>query len=208
MKRLAFILIAITIVVACSVGGTSTQQFSTDISTVYHQYPQPIPLVPVQFESISQLCHARTGINGKRFYFLVGTVISNPNYVPGIMQKNIELSHTYFNVLPLAENNPNNYYIVAANNVFATGYDKSQAYKQVPQPLTNLGAGTQVALCGITYADNGKFPYGIDWVHIYDVSGMQGGWLKQLYADGTLSDNLESNVEYLHLWSDTYLLSN
>lgn len=195
---------------ACNSGaGQQYKQngYSDNITAIASQsLPQPVPNVPSGFESDNSLCQARTDmVDSGKFYLLVGAVASSPLYKDGMKQESVELSHTHFHVLPLGESNPQNYYDVAADNVFASGYDQAQPNKSVPAPLSSLTPGTTVELCGITYADKdpqtGVVSNGIHWVHIADQQMTEGGWTKIINADGTLSDNLENNTEYLYLWS-------
>lgn len=210
MKKLLILLSIVVSLSACNSG--SGQQYNqnnhpNNTTTVTSQsLPQPQPNIPVGFESDSSLCQARNDtVDSNKFYLLVGTITSNPTYKDGSMIESIELSHTHFHVLPLGESNPQNYYDVAADNVFATGYDQAQPNKSVPEPLNSLTSGTIIELCGITYADKdpqtGKISNGIHWVHIANQQMTEGGWTKIINPDGTLSDNLENNTEYLYLWS-------
>lgn len=210
MKKLLMIMSTLVTLSACNSGaGQQYKQngYSDNITAIASQsLPQPVPNVPSGFESDNSLCQARNDmVDSGKFYLLVGTVLSSPIYKDGINQKNVELSHTHFHVLPLGESNPQNYYDVAADNVFTSGYDQAQPNKSVPAPLSNLVSGTTVELCGITYADKspqtGVVSNGIHWVHIANQQMTEGGWIKIINSDGSLSDNLENNTEYLYLWS-------
>lgn len=208
MNKLLITMLSIVTLTACNSGGGQGYNHpsnSTLSVTSYTPLSQPIPNVPAGFESDSNLCQARTSMgNAKKFYLLVGTIVSNPIYQDGSMQESVELSHTHFHVLPLGESNPQNFYDVAADNVFASGYDQAQPNKLVPAPLSSLNSGTTIELCGITYAD--KNPQtrandnGIHWVHIANQQMTEGGWTKVINQDGTLGDNLEDSTEYLYLW--------
>jgi|GEM_PF-1956442 len=210
MKKLIIALLALTSLTACNSGGgeqynNQNNHPNTQVTLASSQsLPQPIPVVPAGFESDNSQCQARSAIGNKNFYLLVGTVSSNPIYQDGGMQESVELSHTHFHVVPLGESNPQNFYDVAADNVFASGYDQSQPNKLVPAPLNSLAPGTQVELCGITYADqsspSGVVSNGIHWVHIANQQMTEGGWTKTINPDGTIGDNLENSTEYLYLW--------
>lgn len=213
MKKLIIALLTLTSLTACNSGGgeqyNNQNNHSNTISTTTinsQSLPQPIPNVPAGFETDNGLCQARSQMNGTgKFYLLVGTVSSNPIYQDGAIQESVELSHTHFHVLALGESNPENYYDVAADNVFAAGYDQDQPNKLVPSPLNSLIPGTEVELCGITYADknpqSGVISNGIHWVHIANQQMTEGGWTKIINPDGTMGNNLENNTEYLYLWS-------
>lgn len=211
MKKLIIALLTLTSLTACNSGSgeqyNSQNNHSNAPTTVVssQSLPQPIPSVPTGFENDNNLCQTRSAMNNSgKFYLLVGTVSSNPLYQDGAMQESVELSHTHFHVLPYGESNPENYYDVAADNVFATGYDQDQPNKLVPAPLNSLVPGTQVELCGITYADknpqSGVISNGIHWVHIANQQMTEGGWTKIINPDGIIGDNLENNTEYLYLW--------
>lgn len=210
MKKLLMIMSTLVTLSACNSGAgqqyTPNTHSNNTAAIASQSLPQPVPNVPSGFDNDNSLCQARTDmVDSGKFYLLVGTVVNSPIYKDGMNQKNVELSHTHFSVLPLGESNPQNYYDVAADNVFASGYDQAQPNKSVPAPLSNLVPGTTVELCGITYADKspqtGVVSNGIHWVHIANQQMTEGGWTKIINSDGSLSDNLENNTEYLYLWS-------
>jgi hypothetical protein len=88
---------------------------------------------------------------------------------------------------------------VAADNVYAAGYD--QAGEAVPEPLTGIHQGVHVALCGELYSGGGV---GIHWVHSNCGApprpNAPDGYLELIGADGMPGQNLEGNGEYCRLW--------
>ena len=130
--------------------------------------------------------------------YLVGTVTSAPLFQHGKRQKSkafpkgVELSHTHFG---LRADGGNTVYDVAADNVFASGYD--QARNAVPAPLNQIQVGDRVEVCGA------PFPGGIHWVHTdcgdTPRKGSPNGWVKLLSSGGT-SVNMEGSEEYCGLW--------
>ncbi|AUR51020.1 hypothetical protein [Aquella oligotrophica] len=214
MKKFAQITILLTSVltlVACNnnVGNQGFNQqnhpMTTDTIAAVESTPAtPTPVVPAGFETDAASCTANGG------KLLVGVVTDTPWYESSndIMQ-GVELSHTHILVLPLAEAGSKSLYDIAADNVFATGYDQAQPLQEVPNPLNTLTPGTTIEACGITYTQtpNAQSPasQGIHFVHINNNPIVPGktdnGWLKIVNNNGTLSDNLEANPEYLYLWN-------
>lgn len=161
----------------------------------------PTPPYVSGFDSDSQACNANGG------QLLVGIIQNAPWYVSASSSiQGVALSHTHFTVQPLNDTNSGDLYEVAADNVFATGYDNAEPNGAIPDPLSGLQQGQVVEACGLTYNQNPTYSsavYGIHFVHINDqpiTSTTDNGWLKVVNNDGTVSDNLESNTEYLYLW--------
>lgn len=150
-----------------------------------------IPPPPTALQADSIECKQNGGT------LFAATVVSNPKYSSGKLQRGVELSHTHINVVPLGEKqSANNIYDVAIDNVYAMDYDVSQPYKRVPESLTNLKIGTNVELCGQPYSQGG----GIHWVHSNcgqkKTAAKPDGSIKIINADGTLSNSLTDNQEY------------
>lgn len=126
---------------------------------------------------------------------LTGTVVSEPRFADGEVRGGIELSHTHWRV---KADQDGQVYDVAADNVFAAGYDA--AGHAVPAPLNAIHRGSKVELCGQLYTHG----VGIHWVHtncgIPPTPSHPDGWLKLLNASGAPGDNLESAREYCRLW--------
>lgn len=161
----------------------------------------PTPPLPSEFSNDSSSCIANGG------QLLVGTIQDAPWYVQGSSSiQGVSLSHTHFTVQPLGDGNSSDLYEVAADNVFALGYDNAEINSQVPSPLTTLTTGTIVEACGLTYTQTPTYSsavYGIHFVHINDQAitpTTDNGWVEVVNSDGTLGPNLESNTEYLYLW--------
>ena len=172
----------------------------------FNVFAGPIPPVPAGFEQEAAACAVSESgvVDNESGALLVGTVVSAPWYVGGKPLDNVVLSHTHVLVAPLGDSNPADEYEMAADNVFASGYDKAEPQKSVPAPLSSLTAGTIVEVCGLTYTQkpSSKSPAtnGIHWVHIKDAAGSTGGWVKTVDAAGNIGANLEDNTEYLYLW--------
>jgi hypothetical protein len=135
-------------------------------------------------------CRANAGI------YLTGRVTEPPRFAPGHLRDGVELSHTH---LTLLSDQDGQSYDVAIDNVFASGYDAAGA--SVPAPLSTIGAGARLELCGKPYAHGGS---GIDWVHTNCSEpaspARPDGWVKVLAPDGTAGPNLEASQEYCRLW--------
>jgi hypothetical protein len=128
--------------------------------------------------------------------YLTGTVTEIPTFAPGRPRQGVELSHTH---LRLLSDQDGQSWDVAVDNVFASGYDA--AGESVPAPLSTIGIGTRLELCGKLFAHGGP---GIDWVHT-NCGAAAGptqpdGWVKILAPDGTSGPNLEGSQEYCRLW--------
>jgi hypothetical protein len=128
--------------------------------------------------------------------YLTGSVTGGPTFVPGHPRDGIELSHTH---LTLRSDQDGHSYDVAIDNVFATGYDA--AGENVPMPLSTIGTGDRLELCGRLYTNGGP---GIDWVHTNcgktPTPAQPNGWLKVFAPAGTLGPNVEASPEYCRLW--------
>lgn len=124
-------------------------------------------------------------------HFMTGVVVSTPKFADGKLQKGVELSHTHFTI---RSDQDHQAYDVAADNVFAAGYDS--AHRSIPAPLTQIRTGLHVELCGKLYSTGD----GIDWVHtncgITSTPDKPDGWLRILPAGGGRSDNLEGATKY------------
>lgn len=117
----------------------------------------PIPPVPAQFAADAASCEAVGA------HLLVGTVEAAPAYVGSktiqplmvngkAQNQGILLSHTHILVQPLNDSNQADAYEIAADNVFAAGYDQAQPNKAVPAPLSSLAVGQVIEACGLTYS--------------------------------------------------------
>ena len=171
-------------------------------------YANPTPIVPIPFTSDASDCRSNGGV------LLVGTVVTTPNYRSSSSYiDGVELSHSHFVVAPFGATSPSANYDVAADNLFASGYDHSQPNGLVPYPLTQIAIGSNIEACGLTYPltqrqtmEASSAQQGIHFVHINNNAIIQGqtanGWLKLINPDGTLSANLEDNSEYLYLWQN------
>lgn len=168
----------------------------------------PTPPVPSGFEQDTVACQVSESgvVPGQDGKLLVGTIVGTPWYVSGkpAPQSTVILSHTHVLIAPLGDTNPSDEYEMAADNVFATGYDSSEPLKEVPTPLNSLTNGIIVEACGFTYTQkpSAKSPatQGIHWVHIKDATETTGGWVKIVSSSGEIGANLENNTEYLYLW--------
>jgi hypothetical protein len=127
--------------------------------------------------------------------YVTGIVVSEPVFRHGTPRQGVELSHTHFTV---KADKDSRLYDVAADNVFAAGYD--QAGASVPLPLTAIHGGARVELCGQLYPEGG----GIHWVHTNfgdtPSSAEPDGWLRIVEEDGAPGGNLASSTEYCRLW--------
>ena len=202
MKKL---LIALTLVT-----GVNLNAFADNVET------GPIPPVPAEFAADAAGCEA---VNA---HLLVGTIESTPVYVGSktiqpLMEngkaesQGILLTHTHILIQPLNDTNPNDAYEIAADNVFAVGYDQAQPNKAVPTPLSGLQAGQVIEACGLTYNQTPlKYPAifnasnGMHWVHSNDMPIIPGsttnGWFKKVDQSGDVGENLEGSSEYFCLW--------
>ncbi|AUR52529.1 hypothetical protein [Aquella oligotrophica] len=174
------------------------------------------PAPPAQFATDVASCEAVGA------HLLVGTVEATPAYVGSktiqplvvdgkAQNQGILLSHTHILVQPLNDSNPADAYEIAADNVFAAGYDQAQPNKAVPAPLSSLQVGQVIEACGLTYSQT---PFkggsvfqannGIHWVHSNDQPISPGhttnGWLKEVDSSGNVGTNLEGASEYFCLW--------
>lgn len=170
---------------------------------------EPIPPIPSEFKQDAQSCvksESSVVPGNESGALLVGTVVADPWYVKGHNAKHssVVLSHTHILIEPFGESSATDEYEMAADNIFAIGYDNAESQKQVPSPLNQLVIGTKVEVCGFTYTQkpSGKSQAedGIHWVHIANKDGTKGGWVKIINPDGIPGNNLESNTEYLYLW--------
>jgi hypothetical protein len=126
---------------------------------------------------------------------LTGTVVSEPRFMPGKFRHGTELSHTHFS---LKADGDGRVYDVAADNVFAAGYDSAGA--AVPAGLNTIHQGTRLQLCGQLYTRG----LGIHWVHTdcgdRPTEAEPDGWLKIVDPTGSVGPNLEASREYCGLW--------
>jgi len=138
-------------------------------------------------------CQAAAG------HYLTGQIVSAPKFAHGHRLHGVELSHTHFS---LQADQDQRTYDVAADNVFAAGYDRSK--RSVPAPLNGLQRGQHVELCGKLYTSG----TGIDWVHTNcgasPTPNGPDGWVRVLNADGSRGDNLEGSTEYCRLWGNKH----
>jgi hypothetical protein len=127
--------------------------------------------------------------------FLTGVVISGPRFAHGKVRDGVELSHTHVRV---RADQDGRVYDVAADNVFASGYDA--AAETVPTPLDAIRRGSRVSLCGQLYTRG----VGIHFVHTNcgapPSPSRPNGWLKLLDASEMPGDNLEGATAYCRLW--------
>jgi hypothetical protein len=124
-------------------------------------------------------------------------VVAPPLFRHGAELHGVELSHTH---IRLESDQDHQVYDVAADNVFASGYD--QAGGSVPSPLAQIRPGDRLELCGRLYSDG----TGIDWVHTNcgqtPTNQQPDGWLRLIAPDGSRGDNLEASREYCDLWGE------
>ena len=127
-------------------------------------------------------------------FFLTGVVVSEPRFAPGHDLHGVQLSHTKFR---LSADQDGKAYEVAADNVFAPGYDRAD--DTIPAPLDRIHRFTRVELCGEPYTRG----LGVHWVHTNcNDPSHPDGWLKLIGPTGP-GENLEGNTEYCRLWSRT-----
>jgi hypothetical protein len=128
--------------------------------------------------------------------YRTGVVTADPHFAHGKPLKGTELSHTHFSVKADQDGQT---YDVAADNVYASGYDK--AGEAVPEPLTTIHQGDHVALCGELYTGG---DVGIHWVHgncgAPPTPKAPNGYLELIGANGKPGENLEGSSEYCKLW--------
>ena len=124
--------------------------------------------------------------------YLVATVVSPPTFAHGHRLHGIELSHTRL----VVRADDGTRYQIAADNVYASGYDPQ--VEQVPPPLNGLRTGDRLSLCGR------PFPGGMHWVHTNCGAPPQAkdpnGWMRLLDASGAAGENLEGSQTYCELW--------
>jgi hypothetical protein len=129
--------------------------------------------------------------------YLKGTAASPPKFYPGKPLQGVELSHTRLSL----SGTDGKTYQVAIDNVFAAGYNAANPERKVPSPLDQIKVGDQLEMCGVRYSQPAP---GIDWVHTNcgdpPVSGKPDGWIREVAANGSTSDNMESSQEYCRLW--------
>lgn len=125
--------------------------------------------------------------------YLSGVVQSEPTFAPGQSLRGIELSHTH---IALRGDGGSQTYVVAADNVFASGYLVHQS--AVPTPLDTIHKGDHLEFCGIPHQG------GMHFVHTNcgdrPTAQDPNGWLKELQSDGTPGQNLEDSTKYCYLW--------
>jgi hypothetical protein len=125
--------------------------------------------------------------------FLTGVVQSTPTFARGSKRHGVELSHTH---IALKGDADSKRYVIAVDNVFASGYLRSE--RVVPPPLDGIHKGDHLELCGIAYSG------GMHWVHTNcgdkPTAEDPDGWLKVLAADGSAGPNLEGSRTYCRLW--------
>ena len=128
--------------------------------------------------------------------YLTGTVTAGPSFASGHPRRGVELSHTH---LTLRSDRDGQFYDVAMDNVFASGYDA--AGESVPSPLSSIQAGDRLELCGQLYTEGGP---GIHFVHTNcgdrPTPADPNGWVKLIDANGSPGPNLEDSREYCNLW--------
>jgi len=132
--------------------------------------------------------------------YMTGTIVEEPRYQKGRPLKGVDLSHTHFKI------NADQTGVVtdvAADNVFASGYENADPRREVPYPLSTLERGQKVSLCGLTYDNPGSGP-GIHWVHtncgVAPSPKQPTGWVRVFRDDGTLGPNLEDATSFCRLW--------
>lgn len=144
------------------------------------------------------LADAQSDCQAAAGHYLTGEIVSAPKFAHGKPLHGVELSHTHFS---LRADQDQQTYDVAADNVFAPGYDQSK--HAVPAPLNALHAGQHVELCGQLYTGGGV---GIHWVHTNcgasPTPNAPDGWVRVLDSDGARGDNLEGSTEYCRLWGN------
>lgn len=120
--------------------------------------------------------------------FLTGSVLSQPMFEHGAVVQGVELSHTRFS---LRADGDGQTYDVAADNVFANGYQPGRSV--IPAPLDGIAIGDRLELCGALYTQG----VGIHFVHTDcgapPTAQHPDGWLRRLQSDGTGGDNMEAN---------------
>ncbi len=125
--------------------------------------------------------------------YLQGVVVKPPRYAHGHLHKGVELSHTRLTVRADGDGRP---YLIAIDNVFAGGYDRTIA--QVPPPLDTIHLGDHLSVCGQS------FHGGMHWVHTNcgdpPTPADPDGWLRPIRPDGSLGENLEGSTAYCGLW--------
>ena len=126
---------------------------------------------------------------------VTGEVVTPPVFKGGKYQRGVQLSHTHFTV---KSDKDGKRYDVAADNVFASGYQKNS--QEVPAPLNSIKIGDHVSLCGQLYTSG----TGIHWVHTNcgakPKPNKPNGWIKILKSDGSESENFEDSQNYCKLW--------
>lgn len=182
IKALLFISLAGVIVVACNSGGISDNP----------------PHTNYDYTSDQIACTQNQG------FLIVGSVIKTPYSVNGTVSQGINQSHTHIYVE--AQNDNNTIYDVSASNIFAYGYESTNA-NVVPVPLTSISTGTFVEACGVVFTDNVKSPAtkGLHYVHIVTTPLQQGqanGWVKIITSDTSITANLESSTTYSYLYDN------
>lgn len=124
---------------------------------------------------------------------LTGVVIAKPAFAKGRPLRGVPLSHTHIRIRSDADGKT---YDVAADDVFAAGYDPRRS--EVPAPLSSIGVGQHLEACGL------PFPGGIHWVHTNcgdtPTAADPNGWLKVIDASGIAGPNLEGSQTYCDLW--------
>ena len=125
--------------------------------------------------------------------YLTGVVQSAPTYARGKPLRGVPLSHTHIKLLGDADSKR---YDIAVDNVFASGYLRSESV--VPPPLDTIRKGDHLETCGIPYQG------GMHWVHTNcgdrPTAQDPNGWLKELASDGSAGQNLEGSTTYCYLW--------
>jgi len=132
--------------------------------------------------------------------YLTGTVIGDPRWRKGRPLRGVDLSHTRFKIKADQTGVVTD---VAADNVFASGFNDADPKHEVPFPLSTLKTGQRVSLCGLTYDNPGSGP-GIHWVHTNcgakPSPKQPAGWVRVFLDDGTLGPNLEDATNFCRLW--------
>jgi hypothetical protein len=182
IKELLLISLTGIVVVSCNSGG------STD-GTPYTNY---------NYANDAIACAQNQGS------LVVGAVIKTPYSVNGTVSQGINQSHTHIYVE--AQNDNNTIYDISASNVYAYGYESTNA-NIVPVPLTSISTGTFVEACGVVFTDNLKSPAtkGLHYVHVVTTplqTGQANGWVKIITSDTSITANLESSTKYSYLYDN------
>lgn len=129
--------------------------------------------------------------------YLTGTVVSGPMFARASSTlQGVKLTHTHVKLLA---DQDGQVYDVAMDNVYARDYVLNA--RTMPRSLASIRINDRLELCGALYSSG----VGIHWVHSNcgadPAPNAPDGWVKRLYDDGSVSDNLEGSENYCYLWN-------